>query len=679
MKISRSLRIALVAAAIAALAACSRNVPETKTPAPPSVRPSILLVTLDTTRADSIGPEAKGVDTPAFDSLAAEGMRFRQAYATAPETLPSHTSMMTGLYPAAHGLHENARYLSSKEPLVAERLHQAGYATAAFISGFPLERQFGLARGFDHYDDTLGRGRNERSSKETTDLALRWLAQSPALPLFVWVHYYDPHFPYEPPEPFRSRYAGRPYLGEIAEMDQQMGRLVAAFRSRANGPVGVIVVGDHGEGLGDHGESQHGNLLYQTTIHVPLIVTGPGFRSAVSDTPVSTRRICQTILDFAGIDRSESLRNTKPEVVIAEAMAPFLQYGWQPQVMAVEGHRKYIEAGSLEIYDVVADPKETKDLAPDAAIPRDVRTAIREYPIPSPDQPAGNTDLSDEDRKQLASLGYIASEARPPLRKDAPRPIDMVGMFGELDEASALFGSASYAEVVPLFEKILRQDPNNLMVTLRLAVAESALGRNAAAIASFHRAEAIAPDSLDVKMYLALHYLRGGQPDRAAPLLEKVLAKTPDRLPAIEGLAAIREREGELDQAVDLYQRAFGMKSPDGAELVHLGELAMRVGNTPVALDAFERARTTEGSRFAHDLELGVLYLDARRLADARDALDRVTASDPGYPMALFKRAQVSVLLQEPDAASRIAIAKVHANAMTQQLIANERLFDRVQ
>ena len=236
--------------------ACNSSTPpEPKPAASTMARPSILLVSLDTTRADSIGPEAVGVITPAFNGLAARGRRFTQAYATVPETLPSHTSMMTGLYPAGHGVHENARSVSTDHALVAERLHEAGYRTAAFVSSFALARRFGLARGFDVYDDELPRGRAERGSEETTRRAIGFLLPRTSQPTLMWVHYYDPHAPYAPPEPFRTQYAKKPYLGEIAAMDQQLGRLVAAFEQTASQPVAVIVVADHGEGLGAPGGS----------------------------------------------------------------------------------------------------------------------------------------------------------------------------------------------------------------------------------------------------------------------------------------------------------------------------------------------------------------------------------------------------------------------------------------
>lgn len=640
--------------------ACSRA----ETPqAPAAPRPSILLVTLDTTRADVIDGYA-----PALNALAKRGRRFTQAYATTPQTLPSHASMLTGMYPAGHGVRENARHVAAQHPLATERLREAGYRTAAFVSAFPLARRFGLARGFDVYDDEL-QNRVERPASETTDRALAWLQQQSG-PVFLWVHYFEPHAPYAPPPQFSVKYA--PYEGEVAAMDEQLGRLLQAFESRFDKPA-VLVVADHGEGLGDHGELQHGNLLYQSTMHVPLVLSGPGITPGVHDAPVSTRRVFHTLLDWAGLSSEQSLRGTSSEVVAGEAMIPFLQFGWQPQVMAVEGRLKVINAGAIEVYDVIADPKETRDLAKSADIPRGVRQALRDYPIPSP--AAQPSAVSDEDRRQLAALGYIASEVQPVVRKDAPRPRDMVQLFEPLEKASASFVEERYAAAIPLLEKILAADPYNLVTALQLAVAHSALGHDDEALAAFRKAQALSPESPDVRAYLGMHYARIGDVANAAPLLERVVAESPDRLPALEALATVREKQGRLADALTLRQQIQTMKTLSAAELVHVGRLAMELGRTDVALDAFERARQQQGPTFQHNLDLGVLYLAARRYTEARDALDRVPATHPAYPMALFKRAQVSVLLNEPDRATRIAAARQRADATTRELIAREQLF----
>jgi arylsulfatase A-like enzyme/Tfp pilus assembly protein PilF len=645
------------------------------TPAPPpAARPSILLVTLDTTRFDSIGPDAKDVQTPAFNAIAARGRRYLQAYAAVPETLPSHSSIMTGLYPGGHGVHENARYLPANVPVLAEQLQKAGYRTSAFVSSFILARRFGLARGFDVYDDGLPPGANERSSRLTTDAAIADLSQSSDKPRFVWVHYYDAHAPYEPPEPYRTRYRAHPYLGEIAAMDEQLGRLVQAFDQRATAPAAIIVVADHGEGLGEHGEAQHGTLLYQATMHVPLVIVGPGVDAGTNDAPVSTRRVYHTVLDFASVDATRSLRRSgagdrkseagsprseagsrksgdgaeDTEVVLGEAMKPFLEYGWQPQIVALAGHYKAILSGRVETYDLAADPQEQHDLGSGATLPPGMRKALEDYPVPSPANARAADSLDEDAKRRLASLGYVSSGAAPVVRKDAPRPADMTSLMEVIERASGLFEAGRYEECIPLYERILAADPNNIDAALRLASAHSALGENAKALQMFQRAAAIVPESLDVRTYLGLHYLRVKEWDRAATLLDEVVKASPDRATAVDGLATAKAKQGEL---------------------------AMDAGHTEEAIADFERARTLRPSSFAHDLDLGVLYLAAHRFEESRAALDRFLAAHPDDPMALFKRAQVSVLLNEADKNARIDLARRKADETTRALIERERLF----
>jgi tetratricopeptide (TPR) repeat protein len=331
-------------------------------------------------------------------------------------------------------------------------------------------------------------------------------------------------------------------------------------------------------------------------------------------------------------------------VVFGEAMKPFLEYGWQPQVMAVAGRNKSILAGTIETYDVAADPGETRRLA----LPPGMRKALEEYPVPSPDAARPPADLDAEAKRRLASLGYIGTTALPVVRKDAPRPADMMPLLATLEKASALFAAARYAEAIPLLERVLAADRYNLDAALRLATAQSSLGHERQAVELFQRAAAIAPASQDVRTYLALHYARTREWPRAVPLLEQVVAESPDRVTAVEALAALKVREGQQ---------------------------AMDVGQTGAAIAAFERARALQPAVFKNDVELGVLYLAARRYVDARAALDRALATHGDDPMTLFKRAQVSVLLDEPDRSARIALARAKADATTSALIAREGLF----
>lgn len=664
----------LLAGALALASGC-RRAPEAVEP--PRPRPPLLLVTLDTTRADAIAPEADPSGSPAFAALAARGLRFTQAYAAVPTTLASHTSMLTGLYPGGHGVHENGRHLPDGVPLAAERLRELGYATAAFVSGLPLKAPYGLGRGFDVYDDDFGDGRTERSSRETTDRALAWLAKGDGRPRFLWVHYYDPHEPYEPPEPFRSRFADDPYRGEIAAMDEQLGRLLAGFEAAPGGRgAGIVVAADHGEGRGDHGEMLHGNLLYQGVLRVPLVVAGAGVPPGTRSDPVSLRQVRATLLGLAGESAEGSLLEAGAGPVLGEAMQPYLNYLWQPQVMGVAGRWKLIRSGRLELYDVVADPGETHDLAGTVAPDRALARAVAEYPLPGAAGAPAAAPASDEERRRLASLGYLVSGGTPGTVPDgAPRAADQTHLFHDLDTAALAFGHGDWARAATLFERILAEDPGNLTAAVQLAACRSFEGKAKAALAAFDVARRIDPRSLEIRHYLALHYVRNGDAERAAPLLEEVLAAQPDRLAAIEALAEVRAGQGRLPEAAALLERAAPLSRNAGARFAEAGVIRTGLGETEAAISDLERARALQCRAFRNDLELGVLYLASRRPADARAALDRIPPDDPRAAMALFRRAQVSVLLREPDADERIRRARERADATTRPLIERDRLF----
>jgi arylsulfatase A-like enzyme/Tfp pilus assembly protein PilF len=665
----------LFLAVVAGFAACSPEEPR-KVASSEAPKPSILFVTLDTTRADRLGLESSEFETPHLDALAARGLYFSHAYSTAPMTLPAHASMFTGQYPADHGVHENGRYVPEDRPLLAERLQERGYTTAAFVSGYPLSREFGLSRGFDHFDDEFGESEVERDAASTTDRALAYLERGNAEPVFLWVHYFDPHEPYDPPEPFRSRYETDLYQGEIAFMDRELGRLMAGFEARTSGGGSrFIVVADHGEGLGDHGEALHGNLLYQGVMRVPLVVAGSGISSGRMDEPVSIRQAFETVLGWADANPSAGWLSGNREPVLAEALKPYLQYGWQPQIMGVSGTVKVIRSGETEIYDIEADPEESRNLVGEIEVQPPLVRALRDYAVHPVAGGAERESLSQETIEKLASLGYFDSGQERGPRKDAPSPKEMTRIFRDLDVGSALFVRGEYARAIPVYGRVLEADPENLMVCLRLAVAHSVLGYEKEAEAFFERARSIDPESIDLRHYHGMHYFRFGQWKRAAPLLESVLAQMPRRLPALECMAQIRQREGKLAEARRLLERVVALKDAPVAELLRLGELGMALQDTPGAISAFERAREIQQGEFQHFLELGVCYLANRQLPEAAASLDRVPRLHPGYPMALFKRAQVAVLMNESDWRERVRRAQEYSDETTRQLIDREPLF----
>ena len=623
-----------------------------------------------------MGFEFAEVETPNLDALAARGTRFSHAYATAPMTLPSHTSMFTGVYPAAHGIHENGRYVTEDQVLLATLLQEEGYTTAAIVSSFSVASEFGLDRGFDHYDDDLGEAGLERDAIATTERALRYLRQNPSGPLFLWVHYFDPHEPYEPPEPFRSRYEGKPYLGEIALMDREFGRLLAEFEARfGGGDFKILVVGDHGQGLGEHGEDLHGKLLYQGVMRVPLIIAEGAHPVGEIDQPVSIRRVFHTILGWAGARDSEDLLTGEPEIVMAEALKPYLDYGWQPQVMAISGSVKVIRSGETEVYDLESDPAESRNLVGEIELDDRLRRAVAEYPIYPGASGSEPETLSREARDRLARLGYVSSAGRPTLREDAPNPNDMAHLFHDLNLGSKMFLQEEYDRAIPFFARVLAADPNNMVATLRLAVSYSVLGHGGEAEGYFERARGIDPGSLDLRHYYAVHLFRFGRWDEAEPLFESVLVEMPKKVGVLMSMVQIRERQGRTDEARAFLRRTMALQEPQAVEYLMLGEMSMSLMDTPAAIGAFEKARQLQGRGFTHSLELGLCYMANRQMTEAARALDEVSPIDPEYPFALYKRAQLSVILGEPDRGHRIRLAYEAADQEIREFIENDPLF----
>jgi len=634
----------------------------------PGSKPAVLLITLDTTRADHLGFEG-GEATPHLDALAARSRIYRRAYTTAPTTLPAHVSMMTGLYPYEHGIHENARYLSQGIPTLAERLVQAGYRTAAFVSGYPLDATFGLGRGFETYEQP-SQGAAERVADETTASAIRFLRESRESEVFVWVHYYDPHAPYQPPADLAEAYRQNPYQGEIAGMDRAIGRLLAAWASNTKGEESyILVVGDHGEGLGEGGEAQHGHLLSEGVMRVPMLVAGTGLATGEETKVFSTRKVFDLILGLAGL--GPRLDRPDEPVVLAEAMKPFLQYGWAPQTLAVGDGWKAIRANSLQIYDLSTDPKAERDRFGEVALPRQIKEALESYALPKSLGEA--PELSQEDVARLASLGYSASQGLSVLRTDMANPADMVHLLPKLDEASHAFSAGDYPQAIQAFESIVQEDPNNLMAQLRLAVAHSQMGHRQAAEKRFEKAGNISPESVDVRHYLAMHYLRFADGAAATPHLAWVLKRQPNRLPALKALARIRDQRGEFSDAARLYERGAAL-SGEGALHLKAALARMQLRDSEAAVAQFAAAAAATDSPFLHHLEWGLCLLDLRRLDEAAVQLESVAPEHPQYAFALFKRAQAGALRGDGDVREWIEKALQQGHAQVRQLIQQDGL-----
>jgi tetratricopeptide (TPR) repeat protein len=408
---------------------------------------------------------------------------------------------------------------------------------------------------------------------------------------------------------------------------------------------------------------------------VPLIIAGSSIAGDRIDHPVSIRRVFHTVLGWAGNGADEDLLSGHTEIVMAEAMKPYLDYGWQPQVMAIDEHIKVIRSGETEVYDLEDDPSESHNRVGEIELSVELERALQEYPIVSRGGATEDDSLSREARDKLARLGYVVAESRPALRNNAANPKDMTHIFRDLDVGSTMFLEEEYTRAIPYFERVLKADSGNLVACLRLAVAHSVLGQASKAEEYFEQARRLEPGSLDLQYYYAAHLFRFDRWDEAGPLFEAALDEMPRRVGVLMSLMAIREKEGRIEEARSYLRRAIALKKPQAADYLALGQLSMQLMDTPAAIGSFEQAKQLQGSDFTHSLELGLCYMANRQLPEAARALDEVSQFDPEYPFALYKRAQVSVVLGEPDRDQRIRLAYQRADPEIRELIENDPLF----
>jgi arylsulfatase A-like enzyme len=405
---------------------------------------NVLVISLDTTRADRLGVYGcSQVATPTLDRLAREGVLFRHAMSVAPLTLPAHTSLFTGLNPSRHGVRDNASFvLEAGQTTLAERLRAGGFRTGAFVASYVLNSDRGLNQGFETYsDDMHDRAVRMPQSDEELQLrgdlvvnrALSWLNREPSSKFFAWVHLYDAHAPYNPPEPYRTRYAGHPYLGEIAFLDNQVKRIVNFLEERSLlDRTLIVVIGDHGEGLGEHGEPMHGLFLYESVLHVPLIIRVPHdrMRRRQVDALVRTIDVMPTVLDLLGESESKNLDGTSLVPLLtgaardldlaayAETMYPRYRFGWSDLHAIRSGHMKLIAAPRSELYDLDGDPDERVNLyQQEPEIVRQLSAKLRGLDKASDVSAQSQTppaDVDPERAERLKSLGYVDASPPPP-------------------------------------------------------------------------------------------------------------------------------------------------------------------------------------------------------------------------------------------------------------------------
>ncbi len=504
--------------------------------------PSVLLLTLDTTRADALGvyvgrkAGGRGARTPVLDRLAARGVRWAQAITPAPLTLPAHASLFTGLAPPEHGVQTNGSdVLARAVPTLAEAYGSRGYTTAGFVASTVLDRNFGLARGFGSYGD---RFTGVRVAREMTDAALEWLGrQSAGKPLFLWVHYYDPHTPYSPPGLDPEAPLAQRYAGEVASMDKEIGRLLAALPGGA-GRWLIAAVGDHGESLGEHGEPDHGIFLYHSTLHVPLLLAGPGVpRGKVVEEAVSTSRLASTLLRLTGKGKAAlpfgrplpglpALDSGTASPVYAETRYPLTAYGWSPLEAMFDGRFKLIVAPRPELYDLAADPGETRNLLEEGQEGRQearrLKAALRAAQRSFMAHPTPSAAADPELARALESLGYLSGSGTS--GKGTLDPKDGPALLAELAAAKELMRQRNWPQAVARLKELVRRSPGSVGFLMPLAQALLEKGEDGAAIATYRQAVRENPRRIETHRSLAAAYRRLGR-EEEAKLEDEVVRK----------------------------------------------------------------------------------------------------------------------------------------------------------
>jgi len=561
-------------------------------PSPTPTARNLVLITIDTLRADRVGAYGWArAHTPALDSLAREGALFERAYAAAPITLPSHATMLTGRYPPGHGARDNGLRVSESVSTLATQLRTAGFTTAAFVAAFPLDHQFGLARGFDVYGDRMPRGSDgrladERPASQVIDDAIGWMAstlnlapstvhgtQPPAPgtqhPFFLWVHLFEPHAPYGDPGSGRS--TSDRYDDEIATADREIGRLLAAL-APVRGQTLLIAAGDHGEAFGEHGEFAHSIFVYDTTLRVPLLMRGPGIPAAarIADpvtladvAPTAMRALGATMADVDGVDLAPAFAGTAlaARELYAESFAPLVEFGWAPLRALRSGPWKYIAAPNAELYDVGKDAGEQTNLvAAQSTVARGLDQRVARY---SPASPPSVPGMSPDAAERLRALGYAArsgADSQSALRNpqsamSRPDPKDRRDVAARLAQVTS--GELTGAALLAALDGLVRDDPKNGQAHLRLAYARLEAGDCAKAEPEFRAAIASGLPGADAHLGLASCQGRREDLKGAEESLAEARRREPDNPVVAANIGILQAARGELPAAATSLETAL--------------------------------------------------------------------------------------------------------------------------
>jgi len=646
-------------------------------------RPNLLVVTIDTLRADHVGAYGyQGAETPALDDLARRGTRFENMLSPVPLTGPAHASIFTGQYPPVHGVRDNVAFtLSGRHATLASILEANGYDTAAFVGGFPVAAAYGFGRGFRHYNEDfhpapVGSQGAERPGNEVADRAVEWLVRARRAPFFAWVHFYDPHDPYTPPAPYDARFAGRPYDGEVAFADAQLGRVLEALRTagRERNTI-VAVLADHGEALGDHGEATHGILVYQATLHVPFVLAGPGIKPGASVRPrASLVDVLPTLLGLLGVARPADLagRDLRPALdgrslasapVYAESLFGRLTCRWSPLRAWVNEDWKLVQGTAPELFDLARDPYEKRDMA--AEEPQRVermlaalQAAVRRM-APAGDSARAST-LSPEQEERLRSLGYAGGTGGAGRLDEPglPDPRSRVQVYERVRHAMGAFGAAVPRALAEM-EAVVAADPQNPFAHFALGHLAYRDGRLGRAAQAFARGLELDPERPATRLPYGRLLREMGQLEESERQLRIALEQTtPDDGRTRIGLAETLTARGKTDEAARLVQEVLSRMPKDAEALAANARILIAQGRAAEAVPYLERAG--EGRDVEPWIELGELYLGLGQVGRARESAERALARVPGHPWALAVAGQALIREQRREeglAALRTALA----------------------
>jgi arylsulfatase A-like enzyme/tetratricopeptide (TPR) repeat protein len=655
-------RLLLALSLLLVFAACSKPA-ENRAGAPRSRGASVVLVSIDTLRSDHLPLYgARGLETPALDAIAADGVVFERAYSPCPLTLPAHASILTGLDPAGHGVRNNVGFTldASAHPTLATLLRARGYRTGGAVSAFVLRGATGLSSSFEFYDDridapadTSAAGSVQRAGPETVRRALAWLDGLAAGPFFLFVHLYEPHTPYDPPEPYRSRTASA-YDGEIAFADSIVGTLVDDLKRRGlYDPALLVVLSDHGEGLGDHEEQEHGILLYREALQVPLVVKLPGSRRRGTRVPepVGLVDVLPTLAGelglapppgLPGVDllAGDSPPRAAERRIFSETMYPRIHLGWSDLRSLTGARHHFIEGVRAELYDVVTDPGETRDLfATSGDTARDFKRALNGIKAPY----AAPGQVASEDLKKLASLGYLAgaSDATGTL----PDPRASIPILEDMKRAFTLGANGHDAEALAGLRSVLARQPRFFDAQYAEAEVLARMGRLDEAAAAYAKALRLSPAlASGIALALARVTLALSRPDEAEANARVALRESPDE--AHEILARVALERNDLEGAEREARLVHGGSLLEAQGAVVLAEVALRRDRPAEAIALLDAARKpVAAAGLALPRNLSFLTGDAlarsSRLAEAAAAFREEIRAHPTNAQAYARLAIV--------------------------------------